>query len=141
MVSERFRFLPTRQPVALDLWEGEASAHEERFSTIGNWRQRWRSVRYQAETVKARTDLAELEKSVARVAKGAENLEEILTWAGTIKNNNQKILDKAERIRDDLDKQVGVLREPGATDYGLFTPDHDRTLSGIHKRLLRRRHR
>src|SRR5439155_13414045 len=49
--------------------------------------------------------------------------------------------DKAERIRDDLDKQVGVLREPGATDYGLFTPDHDRTLSGIHKRLLRRRHR
>jgi len=68
-------------------------------------------VRNQAEREKAQTDLAELENSVARVAKDAENLEEILTWAGTIKNSSQKILDKAERIRDDLDKQVGFLRE------------------------------
>jgi glycosyltransferase involved in cell wall biosynthesis len=48
--SDLFRFLPTRQPVALDLWSGESAEPLPQFTTIGNWRQQWRSVSYRGET-------------------------------------------------------------------------------------------
>jgi len=48
-VCERFDFRPTRQPVVLDLWAGRG-APGERFTTIGNFRQAWRSVRFGGET-------------------------------------------------------------------------------------------
>jgi hypothetical protein len=37
-VSDRFTFLPTRQPVVLDLWQDGVPAGET-WTTIGNWRQ------------------------------------------------------------------------------------------------------
>ena len=49
-VSERFPFLPTRQPVVLDLWRDQASGRRDVFTTIGNWRQAWRDVAYGGET-------------------------------------------------------------------------------------------
>ena len=48
-VTQRFRFLPTRQPVVLDLWEGSVRAGSGRFTTIANWRQRWRDVAFGGE--------------------------------------------------------------------------------------------
>ncbi len=48
-VDERFAFRPTRQPVTLDLWD-TASPPGTSFTTVGNWRQRWRSVHYQGAT-------------------------------------------------------------------------------------------
>lgn len=56
-VDERFRFLPTRQPVVLDLWGGAASmvAGDDGddaarvFTTIGNWQQPWREVTFEGE--------------------------------------------------------------------------------------------
>lgn len=49
-VSDRFRFLPTRQPVVLDFWEDHGTGPARSFTTIGNWRQSWREVRYQGQT-------------------------------------------------------------------------------------------
>src|SRR5207253_510585 len=49
-VSPQFKFLPTRQPVVLDLWRPYASGGAEAFTTIGNWRQIWREIRFQGET-------------------------------------------------------------------------------------------
>ncbi len=47
--TARFRFHPTRQPVVLDLWpEGERT--RPCFTTIGNWRQRWRDVTIDGRT-------------------------------------------------------------------------------------------
>jgi GT2 family glycosyltransferase len=43
-VAERFRFLPTRQPVVLDLWQHGATSGSGRFTTVANWRQQWRDV-------------------------------------------------------------------------------------------------
>jgi GT2 family glycosyltransferase len=43
-VSERFRLLPTRQPVVLDLWQDGGSPGSGRFTTVANWRQQWRDV-------------------------------------------------------------------------------------------------
>jgi len=47
-VSDRFSFLPTRQPVVLDFWETE-EAGRPAFTTIANWRQPWRDVSFQGE--------------------------------------------------------------------------------------------
>ncbi len=48
-VSERFPIQPTRQPVVLDFWKSDG---EERnaFTTIANWFQPWRPVKYRGET-------------------------------------------------------------------------------------------
>ena len=47
-VSDRFTFRPTRQPVVLDLWQF-ANGGGPNFTTIGNWRQPWRTIRFQGE--------------------------------------------------------------------------------------------
>lgn len=49
-VDARFAFHPTRQPVVLDWWADRGPAASGSFTTIGNWRQQWREVRYQGET-------------------------------------------------------------------------------------------
>ena len=48
-VSERFQFLPTRAPVVCDLWQNGCSQGGETFTTIGNWRQPWRMVKFQGQ--------------------------------------------------------------------------------------------
>lgn len=45
----RFRFLPTRQPVVMDLWPDRSPQPADLFTTIGNWRQDWRDVTYEGE--------------------------------------------------------------------------------------------
>ena len=47
---DRFNFQPTRQPVVLDLWRDVAAGAGSAFTTIGNWRQDWRDVRFEGET-------------------------------------------------------------------------------------------
>jgi GT2 family glycosyltransferase len=46
-VSDRFDFLPTRQPVVLDWWRGAGTA--DVFTTVGNWQQAWRDVELAGE--------------------------------------------------------------------------------------------
>lgn len=49
-VSERFKFLPTRQPVVMEFWERQAdSGPHQPFTTIGNWVQQWREVWFKGE--------------------------------------------------------------------------------------------
>jgi hypothetical protein len=47
-VSDRFPFVPTRQPVLLDMWEG-SEVHGDRFTTVAGWRQLWREVTHGGE--------------------------------------------------------------------------------------------
>ncbi len=49
-VSERFVFRATRQPVVLDFWDREGCSPGPIFTTVGNWKQSWRDVRFQGET-------------------------------------------------------------------------------------------
>jgi glycosyltransferase involved in cell wall biosynthesis len=49
-VSERFAFRPTRQPVACELWANVEVPERDVFTTVGNWRQPWRTVRLDGET-------------------------------------------------------------------------------------------
>ena len=48
-LPEQFRFLPTRQPVVLDFWAGRELGPGELYTTVGNWRQRWRSIEFDGE--------------------------------------------------------------------------------------------
>lgn len=47
-VSDRFRLVPTRQPVVLDFWprwEGDREA----YTTVANWKQPFRTIRFEGE--------------------------------------------------------------------------------------------
>jgi GT2 family glycosyltransferase len=49
-VQDQFPLRPTRQPVVLDFWRDQPGLMRDRFTTIGNWRQRWRDVTFLGET-------------------------------------------------------------------------------------------
>jgi GT2 family glycosyltransferase len=49
-VPAQFRFLPTRQPVVMEFWENHGKGDGTVFTTIGNWRQPWRQVKFKGET-------------------------------------------------------------------------------------------
>ncbi|MEX2287734.1 MAG: hypothetical protein WD648_11635, partial [Planctomycetaceae bacterium] len=48
-LAERFSFHPTRAPVLCDLWKNGSPCGGATFTTIGNWRQQWRDVKFQGE--------------------------------------------------------------------------------------------
>jgi hypothetical protein len=48
-VTDQFHFRPTRQPVVLDFWEQPSIGSPCAFTTIGNWRQTWRTVQLDGE--------------------------------------------------------------------------------------------
>ncbi len=48
-VSDRFHFVPTRQPVVLDLWDPTDPRPGTAYTTVGNWRQQWRDLSYNGE--------------------------------------------------------------------------------------------
>jgi GT2 family glycosyltransferase len=47
--QDRYPFVPTRQPVVIDLWPDRGAQPADLFTTIGNWRQDWRDVTYGGE--------------------------------------------------------------------------------------------
>jgi GT2 family glycosyltransferase len=47
-MQDRFPLKPTRQPVVLDFWRGRGRPGEQ-LTTVGNWRQPWRTVTYEGE--------------------------------------------------------------------------------------------
>jgi GT2 family glycosyltransferase len=48
-VSERFHFRPTCPPVVLDFWQPYGNGAGYAFTTVGNWRQRERVLKFQGE--------------------------------------------------------------------------------------------
>jgi GT2 family glycosyltransferase len=48
-VQDRYRFIPTRQPVVMDLWPDRSAQPADILTTIGNWRQDWRDVTFKGE--------------------------------------------------------------------------------------------
>jgi hypothetical protein len=46
---KQFQFLPTRQPVVIDFWPNKQTSDNGRFTTVANWRQGWRNVKFRGE--------------------------------------------------------------------------------------------
>ena len=55
--SDRFSFIPSRQPIVMDLWHTRADAAADTFTTIGNWRQPYRSIALNGEVYHWTKDL------------------------------------------------------------------------------------
>ncbi len=47
---ERFRWLPTRQPVVLDMWEGLPGTGGEAYTTVTTWHNKGKELAYRGET-------------------------------------------------------------------------------------------
>ena len=47
---DRFRWIPTRQPIIMELWENPYSAAGGAYSTIANWHSKGKDIVYQGET-------------------------------------------------------------------------------------------
>lgn len=48
-VTDLFPFHMTRQPVVMDFWKDCGDGPGSAFTTIGNWEQRWRTIRFNGE--------------------------------------------------------------------------------------------
>ncbi|HEX9422760.1 MAG TPA: hypothetical protein VF899_05920 [Pyrinomonadaceae bacterium] len=47
---ERFRWLPTRQPVTLDLWTNPNAAQGITYSTVATWHNKGKNIKYRGDT-------------------------------------------------------------------------------------------
>jgi glycosyltransferase involved in cell wall biosynthesis len=98
-VDGRFAFRPTRQPVVLDWWAGRGEPGP-RFTTIANWRQGWRAVRYRGETYGWSKD-AEWAKFLDLPARTGETFE--LALSGYEPRDAELLQRHGWRLRDALD--------------------------------------
>ncbi|MGH7562922.1 MAG: glycosyltransferase family 2 protein, partial [Gemmatimonadota bacterium] len=97
-VSDRFRIRPTRQPVVVDFWQSDG---EERaaFTTIANWFQPWRPVKYKGETYRWSKHL-EFLKLLDLPRRTRQPLELALSRCG---DEHRKLLeDNGWQVRDAL---------------------------------------
>lgn len=68
-------------------------------------------VRERSQQERVEAEFTAIEDAVRRIAKAVESMSEIMTWSETIRSNGAKIHDRAERLRDDVSKQLDVLRQ------------------------------
>ena len=68
-------------------------------------------VRERAASDRARSDLDDMQRAVARVEKACNVLGEVITWAANIKRDSDKILRAVEPAKVDLEEQIRDLRD------------------------------
>lgn len=95
--TRRFPFHPTRQPVAVDLWETNGLPAGDAFTTVGNWRQRWRTVTL-GGTAYTWTKDSEFEKFLGLPALTRQPLE--LALASLDDGDRRKLESHGWRVRD-----------------------------------------
>lgn len=67
------------------------------------------AIRENRETVESEQALRAIEAAAVAIEKQLDHLDQIKTWAETVRNNGEKIADRASRLRTDLAKEVEVL--------------------------------
>lgn len=125
-VSADFHFQPTRQPVALDLWQGEhAAAIRPVFTTVGNWRQRGRSISYQGETYDWSKDI-EWRKFLDLPARTGATFE--LALSRSEPGDSQELEQRGFRVRDALAFDLDSYRDFIAGSLAEFTVAKDQNI-------------
>lgn len=120
-------FLPTRQPVVLDLWDTGDRAPGTAFRTIGNFHQGWRSVTFNGETYGWSKD-AEWRKFLRLPERTGERFE--LALSGYQDRHAEELarLGFAVRPALDFDDDLGAYREFIAGARGEFTVAKDQNI-------------
>ena len=105
-VSTRFRFLPTRQPVVIGLWESIQPIGSDAFTTIAGWQQLWRDVTLDGELYRWSKNF-EFMKFLTLPARTTQTLELALAGCNeedrlVLEQHGWRIRDASE-VSDDLD--------------------------------------
>ena len=126
-VSPRFRFLPTRQPVVVDLWASMDVPASGTFTTVAGWQQLWRDVVHDGELYRWSKNF-EFMRFLDLPSRTSQTLE--LALAGCddpdrrlLEQHGWRVRDAAE-ISDDLDTYRGYI----AGSRGEFTVAKDQNV-------------
>jgi hypothetical protein len=69
------------------------------------------AIRQKALAVRTGEAVGQIDLAIRAVEKHIKQLDDIETWAGTVKSNGEKILDRVKRMRDALGEEVARLDE------------------------------
>ena len=126
-VSERFRFIPTRQPVVIDLWESTPPEPSNAFTTIAGWQQLWRDVVLNGELYRWSKSF-EFMKFVDLPSRTSQALE--LALAGCNDTDRRVLEEHGWRIRDaaEVSDDVDTYRAYIARSRAEFTVAKDQNV-------------
>jgi hypothetical protein len=126
-VSDRFKFLPTRQPVVLDLWPTDWDAPAECFTTIGNWEQHWRTVRFKGQSY-TWSKHEEFLKVIDLPRRTSQPME--LALASYTPQVQQRLKQSGWRVRDAMDFSMDIdqYRQYISQSRGEFTVAKDQNV-------------
>ncbi len=125
--SDRFRFIPTRQPVVLDFWQNRRDGPGERYTTVGNWRQLWREIDFGGERYGWSKD-QEFQKFLDVPGRTGRSFELALSGYG---NEDRAVLEEhGWRVRDALpfSRDVDEYRDYICGSRGEFTVAKDQNV-------------
>lgn len=126
-VSDRFRFLPTRQPVVVDLWNSDHGAAGDTFTTIAGWQQLWREVELDGEIYHWSKHL-EFMKFLEVPSRTGQRLE--LALSGCNDQDARMLEEHGWQIRDaaEVSTDLDVYREYIAGSRAEFTVAKDQNV-------------
>jgi hypothetical protein len=126
-VSTRFQFLPTRQPVVVELWESMERAASDAFTTIAGWQQLWRDVELNGEVYRWSKHF-EFMKFLELPSRTNQTLE--LAVSGCNDSDRHMFQQHGWRIRDasEVSDDVDTYREYIASSRAEFTVAKDQNV-------------
>lgn len=118
--QDTFQFVPTRQPVVLDLWPDRSPQPADVFTTIGNWRQEWRDVTFEGERY-TWSKHHEFLKYLELPQRSGQAFE--LALSSCTEADQRMLVERGWRVRDGLEVSRGIddYREYVGTSRGEFT--------------------
>lgn len=127
-VSDRFQFRPTRPPVVLDFWP-PAPGNGRAFTTIGNWRQPWRKLRWRGETY-TWSKHYEFLKFLDVPARTGRNFELALSGSSLDAVDLRRLQQAGWRVRDaqEFSNDIEAYRNYIASSLGEFTVAKDQNV-------------
>lgn len=91
-------------------WDVEDAA-SDLYLKLGISLARALAVRQHREHAEQSADFQAIDKAILDIEKAINGFEDLDTWAKTAYKSNEKILDKIGRMRKEIEKQIGILRE------------------------------
>jgi len=125
--QERFRFVPTRQPVVIDLWPDRSPQPADVFTTIGNWRQDWRDVTFKGERY-TWSKHHEFLKYLDLPRRSGQAFE--LALSSCAPAEREMLTERGWRVRDGLEVSHGIdrYRDYVGASRGEFTVAKDQNV-------------
>ena len=124
---DRFAFVPSRQPIVMDLWAPFQDGAGEAFSTVANWRQPYRSVTFRGETYYWSKHL-EFEKFIDLPRHSDQPFE--LALVNALDEDQQALTARGWRLRDaePLNRDLDAYRHYIGRSRAEFTVAKDQNV-------------